>query len=69
MEPPHFYLYDDYDGKWNWKYFAPDPASMKVKQVAACTSPFATREECERAIEHMRDLGLKGHIRNRQSTS
>ena len=69
MDQPHFYLYDDYEGKWNWKYFAPDPVSMKIRPIAACIAPFETREDCERAIERMRNLGLKGYTHNRQSTS
>lgn len=69
MDQPHFYLYDDFNGKWHWKYFAPDPTSMKIKIVAACESPFESREECDQAIEHLRALGLRGFIHNPQSTS
>lgn len=47
----HVNLYDNYEGKWNWKYFSSDPASMKLRAVAQCVAPFEIREDCERAIE------------------
>lgn len=69
MDRPRFYVYNDHIGKWHWKFFAPVPPKMSPRPIAKCEDPFDSREECERAIEQVRELGLSGQIHYAQSTS
>jgi hypothetical protein len=69
MENPRFYVYDDFFGKWHWKFFARDPKTRLCRTLATCESPFETKEECERDVEQLREHGLSGHTHYRQSTS
>jgi uncharacterized protein YegP (UPF0339 family) len=69
MAQEYFYVYKDPDGTWIWRYFAPHPKTCARQPIAKCDVPFDTKEECEAAIEQVRELGLTGGIHYAQSTS